>query len=232
MPVCQIVAMGGGGFSMDRTPLLDDYVLSLARRRRPRVCFLPTASGDAARYIAKFYRAFPPARARASHLPLFERDGRDVRAHLLGQHVIYVGGGNTANLLAVWRAHGVDRILRSAWQRGVVLAGVSAGMLCWFECGVTDSYGPLAPLHDGLGFLPGSACPHYDGERHRRQVFHDLVRRGFPAGYAADDGVALHFVGGKLHACVSSRRGARAHRLARVAERVVEAPLATRYLGR
>src|SRR5262249_47561285 len=142
-----IVAMGGGGFLMEpRNPRLDDYALSLAGKRKPRVCFLPTASGDSDDCIRRFYKAFPPSRARATHCPLFRHDGRTKM--LADQDVIYVCGGNTANTLAIWRVHGVDRVLRSAWKRGVVLCGVSAGMICWFQSSVTDSFGALAPLHD------------------------------------------------------------------------------------
>ena len=167
-----IVAMGGGGFSMEPdNPLLDAYILGLAGAPRPRICFLPTASGDSDRYLADFYSAFARP-AEASHLALFVRTVADLEAFLLDQDVIYVGGGNTANMLAIWRLHGVDRILRTAWERGVVLAGLSAGSICWFESGTTDSFGPdLAILDDGLGFLPGSHCPHYDGEALRRPAF-------------------------------------------------------------
>jgi peptidase E len=137
----QIVAMGGGGFSMEPdNPLLDDYILSLASTDRPRICFLPTASGDDPTYIVNFYTAFA-GRADASHLPLFSRRGEDAQAFLLDQDVIYVGGGNTENMLAIWRVHGVDRALRAAWDAGIVLAGLSAGSLCWFETGTTDSFG-------------------------------------------------------------------------------------------
>jgi peptidase E len=163
-------------------------------------------------------------------LSLFRRDARDPRKHLLEQDIIYVGGGNTANALAVWRVHGIDRALREAWRRGIVLCGVSAGMICWFECSVTDSFGPLAALKDGLGFLPGSACPHYDGEAHRRPTYHRLIRRGFPAGHAADDGAALHFVGRKLYRCISSRSNARVYRLERIGSKVREVPLPTHFL--
>jgi len=164
-----IVAMGGGGVSMEPdNPILDDFILSLAGRPRPRVCFLPTASGDSDRYVANFYAAFA-RRSEASHLALFVRTVTDVEAFLLDQDVIYVGGGNTENQLAVGRVHGVDRALRIAWQRGVVLAGLSAGSICWFESGTTDSFGlDLDVLEDGLGFLPGSHCPHFDGEPQRR----------------------------------------------------------------
>ncbi|MCG3127996.1 MAG: hypothetical protein CHACPFDD_02869 [Phycisphaerae bacterium] len=215
--------------------LLDDYILGLTRKRRPRICFIPTASGDSDNYVARFYAAFRPPRADPAHLPLFGRDGDPaaLRRRIFEQDVIYVGGGNTANLLAVWRTHGVDRLLRQAWRQGVILAGISAGMLCWFEGGVTDSFGPLAVLNDGLGLLPGSACPHYDGEPQRRPTFQRLVASGaIPAGYAADDGAAMHFVGRRLKACVSSRPGARAYRVIRRAGKEHETALPTRYLGR
>ena len=161
--------MGGGGFSMEPdNPLLDDEILNLARasrgRRRPRICFIPTASGDSLAYVAEFYAAFA-RRTDADHLALFNRTVDDIEGLLLHQDVIYVGGGNTENMLAVWRVHGVDRALRRAWESGVVMAGLSAGSLCWFERGTTDSFGVgLAPLSGGLGLLPGSHAPHYDGE--------------------------------------------------------------------
>ena len=227
----QIVALGGGGFSMEpKNPRLDDYVLSLAGRRRPRVCFVPTASGDSPVYVRRFLRAFPRRRAEASVLSLFRRDGEDLRLLVLAQDVVYVGGGNTVNLLAVWRAHGLDRILRAAWRRGVVLTGVSAGALCWFEGGTTDSFGPLAPLHDGLGFLKGTFSPHYDGEPGRRPLFHRLVAGGLPAGFACDDGAALHFVGRRLVGAVASRPRASAYRVERARGRVVETAIAPRRL--
>jgi peptidase E len=233
-----IVAMGGGGFSMEPdNPLLDDYTLDLARtargRERPRVCFLATASGDTPGYIADFYAALA-RRSEASHLSLFVRTVDDIERHLLDQDVIYVGGGNTENMLAVWRVHGVDRALRAAWESGVVLAGLSAGSLCWFETGTTDSYGAgLAPLSSGLGFLPGSHAPHYDGESTRRPHFQRLIAEGvLPAGYAADDGVALVFRGTELDEVVASRPGARAYRIERGLDgKAIETELPTRYLG-
>ncbi|HEY8636905.1 MAG TPA: peptidase E [Candidatus Limnocylindrales bacterium] len=233
-----IVAMGGGGFSMEPdNPLLDDYTLDLARtargRERPRVCFLATASGDTPGYIADFYAALA-RRSEASHLSLFVRTVDDIERHLLDQDVIYVGGGNTENMLAVWRVHGVDRALRAAWESGVVLTGLSAGSLCWFETGTTDSYGAgLAPLSSGLGFLPGSHAPHYDGESTRRPHYQKLIAEGvLPAGYAADDGVALVFRGTQLDEVVASRPGARAYRVERGADgKAIETELPTRYLG-
>jgi len=225
-----IVAMGGGGFLMD-DPLLDDFVLGLAGVPEPRVCYLGTASGDPAADIARFHRAYPPGRARATHLPLFQRDGTDPRAHLLAQDVIYVGGGNTVNLLAIWRAHRIDAALREAWEAGVVLCGMSAGSLCWFEGGVTDSYGPLQALPDGLGLLAGSNCPHYDSEPGRRPTYHAAVRAGLPAGVAADDCCGLHFAGTELREVVCSRPGAGAYRVEPDGAGVRETPIGARYLG-
>jgi dipeptidase E len=233
-----IVAMGGGGFTMEPdNPLLDDAVLDLARRvrgrDRPRVCFLPTASGDAEGYVANFYAAYAN-KSEASHLGLFVRTVADIDAFLLEQDVVYVGGGNTANMLAIWRLHGVDRALRAAWEAGVVMAGLSAGSLCWFESGTTDSYGPdLASLTDALGFLPGSHCPHYDGEVLRRPLYQRLIAEGeLPAGYAADDGAALVFLDGVLDEVVASRPSARAYRVEPGPNgTAVETELATRYLG-
>ena len=226
--------MGGGGFSTPpENPLLDDFILRLARRGRgrARVCLVPTASADSPELIARFHQAFD-AQARATHLGLFERTVADLRSFVLAQDVVYVSGGNTANMLAVWRVHGLDSILREAWAAGVVLAGPSAGAICWFEAGLTDSFGPgLAPLHDGLGLLPGSMCPHYDGEPLRRPTYRRLVGAGFPAGLAVDDGAALVFEGRQLVEVVAERPGARAYRVSRGAARVVEEALATRYLG-
>jgi dipeptidase E len=221
-PQRRIVAFGGGGFvSTPDSPLID-YVLGLARRPRPRVCFVPTASGDPIGAVAQFYRAAVRRDCEPSDMPLFLRTGADLREQLLAQDVIWVGGGNTANMLAVWRVHGVDRIMREAWEAGIVLAGSSAGMICWFEASITDSFGPqLDPLHDGLGFLPGSACPHYDGEDRRRPVYRAAVADGFPAGYAADDQVALHFEGQELVECVTAREGAQAWRVERDGERAL-----------
>jgi peptidase E len=225
-----IVALGGGGFSMEpENPLLDDHILSLTRSDRPRVLFVP--SGDSDDYSARFLAAFPPERADASVLSLFHSTGADLQALVLGQDVVYVGGGSTANLLVVWRLHGLDRALRSAYDAGVVMAGISAGMNCWFEASVTDSFGPdLAGLPDGLGFLPGSACPHYDGEALRRPVYHRLVAEGFPGGYAADEGAALVFVDGELSEVVTSRPGVRGYRVTLVDGEVREEPIPARLL--
>jgi len=231
--VRQIVALGGGGFSMEPgNPLMDAYLLGLIERARPRVCFLPSASGDADHYVVRFYRHFGADRCEASHISLFRREQgvADIRAHLLSQDVVYVGGGSVISLLGVWRAHGLDQILREAWEAGVVLCGLSAGSLCWFAEGVTAFHGGPERV-EGLGLLPFSNTVHYDGEPGRRPAFHDFVRDGMVSGYAVDDGAALHFAGSELHRVVASKRGAQAYRVGAVGGEVVETALPGDYLG-
>jgi haloacetate dehalogenase len=231
----RIVALGGGGFSMEpENPLLDRFVLSLAGTARPRICFVPTASGDSAEYIARFHHAFSALDCDPCELRLFERSVGDLRSFVLSQDVLYVGGGSTANLLAVWRTHGLDRIVAEAWEAGVVLCGISAGMNCWFEQSVTDSFdiARLAPLTDGLELLTGSACPHYDGDEQRRPAFRGFIARGeLAGGYAADDGAALVFSGRELEQVVGSRANAAAYRVERSGDGVREQRLPARYLG-
>src|ERR1700724_679580 len=233
MATRHIVALGGGGFSDDGLPTkLDDYINSLARNRRPRICFLPTASGDSETYPIKFYRAFTRRDCQPSDLALFRRTVADLRSSLVDQDVNYVGGGNNANMLAIWRVHGVDDILRDAWEAGIVLAGICSGAICWFEAAVTDSFGvPPTGLRDGLGLLPGSACPHYNSEDQRRPVYRDLVLHGFPGGYAADDGVGLHFVDRELAEVVSEVEGRSAYEVKLEGAAVRERPLKPRSLS-
>lgn len=228
----QILALGGGGFSMEATPLLDDAILAASGTAMPRVLFLPTASGDAAEYVVRFHAAFA-GRAIGRHLALFRRTVDDLRAFVLDHDVVYVGGGNTAAMLPVWRVFGLDAILREAYDRGVVLAGLSAGAVCWFHGGVTDSFGPrFQPLHDGVGLLPGYFVPHYDSEAARRPVLHEQVRSGAMSwAWAADDGAALWFRDGELHEVITSRPDARAYRVEIDGGAVVERPLPTRFLG-
>jgi len=230
----QIVAYGGGGFSMEPgNPLLDQYVLGLSRRKRPRVCFIPSASGDADHYVVRFYRHFHGGICEPSHVSLFRRDcgpGK-VREHLLAQDIIYVGGGSILSLLGVWRAHGIDADLFAAWRAGVILCGVSAGSLCWFASGLTAYHHDPLPYR-GLGFLPHSNAVHYEEESARRPAYHAALLDGsLPAGYAASDGAALHFVGTDLHRVVLSRPEGRAYRVQAVGDEVVELPLEATYLG-
>ena len=233
-PLRQIIVLGGGGFSMEsRNPRLDLYILAQSHKPNPRICFLPTASGDSRDYIRRFHLAMEKHDCIPTTLTLFRRDARDPGDIIANQDILYVGGGNTANLLAIWRLHGVDRAIRRAWQNGVILTGVSAGMICWFQSSVTDSFGPLRELNDGLGLLRGSACPHYDGEKNRRPTFHRLIKsRKLPPGVAADDGAAIHFVGSTIHRCVASRPNAKAYRVELRNGKVVEEALTTDYLPR
>jgi peptidase E len=221
-----VIAMGGGGFSMEPdNPALDMFVLDQARSRNPSVCFLATASGDAESYIEAFYTAFKRLPCRPTHVPLFARTP-DLNTALLEQDVIYVGGGNTKSMLAVWREWEVHTLLRRAWESGTVLAGVSAGAICWFETGLTDSSGTgLYPL-SCLGMLPGACCPHYDGEPERRPALRRLVEeRAIASALALDDGAAAHFVNGTLANIVSSRPNAHAYRVERVDGQIVETVL-------
>lgn len=228
----QIIALGGGGFSMEPdNPLLDLYILKQAGKAKPKICFLPTASGDADNYIARFYDFFNQQNCHPSHLSLFEPPTRDLESFILEKDIIYVGGGNTKNLLALWREWGLDHILRKAWDQGVILAGVSAGSICWFEQGVTDSFGDgLEPI-ECLGFLKGSNCPHYDGAADRRPAYHQLIETGkIQAGVATDDGVALHYKELQISKVVSSRSNAKAYSLA-LDKKLIETVIPTEFLG-
>ncbi len=208
-----IVGLGGGGDTPEQTARLYDYVLSLAGKDRPRLLIVPTATAERDDGIAMYLERFAP-HADPTVLRTFPWPPDDLRSCILEQDAIWVGGGNTANMLAIWRVHGIDGLLREAWEAGVVLFGASAGMICWFEAGVTDSFGPqLEGLRDGLGILAGSACPHYDGEELRRPRYRELVDGGFPPGVAADDGVGLHYSGTELVEVVSCRPGATAYRV-------------------
>jgi dipeptidase E len=227
------VAFGGGGFSMERgNSLLDDYVLGLAGHARPKICFLPTASGDADHYIVRFYRAFSPSVCEPSHLSLFrrERSVGDMREHLLTRDLIYVGGGSVISLLGAWHAHGIDLILRDAWERGVVLCGLSAGSLCWFAEAVTAFHGPPQAV-TGLGLLPWSNCVHFGAEPERCSGYRRMLAEGMRPGYAAEDGTALHFEGERLARVVASREGARAYRMRWTGKRITRRPIAATYLG-
>jgi dipeptidase E len=215
MPEPSIVAMGG---VPDETLL--EYVLGVAPGKR--LLYVPTASmEDPARTVWWYERL--RGHAEMTPLSFSPWPPSDLRDVVLRHDIVFVPGGNTANALAIWRVHGFDEILREAWERGVLLAGWSAGMICWFEHGVTDSFGPeLAPM-ECLGFLPGSACPHYDGEERRRPVYTHLVADGFPAGIAAADDVGVRYAGTDLAEVVTSRAGATAYLVDRNGERPLEA---------
>jgi dipeptidase E len=219
-----IFAMGGGGFTMEPTnPLLDDFVLSLVRAPEPRILFLPTASGETSAHLNAFKERFAHRTCVARHLSLFRlaETERPLREIVMEQDIIYVGGGSMRNLLALWRAHELDRLLVEAWRAGTVLAGLSAGAMCWFQAGVTRSSGPPETLA-GLGLLQSSLTVHADGEPERLPVWLAAVRDGsIPGGWALDDGVGLLFRGSRLERVVSSRDGAGAERADAIAGELV-----------
>ena len=204
----RVIACGGRQLFY---PRLVDHVLSFTKRTRPKVLFLPTASGDGPGYLLTFYQQLAGRACDLSHLALFDRTVDDIDALVRDQDVVIVGGGNTANMLAIWRLHGVDRALRNAYDNGTVMTGWSAGCLCWFEGGTTDSFTPeLGALRDGLGFLNGSASPHYDSEERRPVVYGREIAAGLPGGIALDDGVAARYEDERLVEVVSGREGGRA----------------------
>jgi len=227
----QIIPIGGGGFYRDPENLeLEKYVIRQSGAESPRVAFVPTASGEPDHYVSSFYAAFLKLGCRPAVLTSFKRTP-DLRAFWLDQDVIYVGGGNTKSLLAIWRDWGVVEILREAWESGIVLTGVSAGAICWFEHGLTDSFADgLRPL-ECLGFLPGSCCPHYDGEAQRRPSYHRLLANGeIFAGVAIEDWTGVHFKGSEIHRVISSKHGARAYSMRAVHGSVQEVPLPGEFL--
>ncbi|SFB99254.1 Peptidase E [Bacillus sp. OV322] len=229
----QIIALGGGGFSMEpENLLLDRYIVAQVKQNSPKVCFVPTASGDQTNYIERFYKAFKNLPCQPSHLSLFEPEFTDLENYVLEQDVIYVGGGNTRNMLVLWKEWELDTILKKAYENGVILAGLSAGSICWFEEGLTD---PLnAPLYklDGLGLLKGSNCPHYDGESKRKPSYHQLILEGkIKGGYGADDGAALHFKNETLSASVSSGPKSKTYFVNCIDSEIIERELETHYLG-
>jgi dipeptidase E len=217
-----IVGLGGGGTS-EQIDLLFDYVLGLTGKDRPRVLVVPTASAEGSDFIAWFLER-TAAHAQPSVLRTFPWPSQD-REFILSQDAVFVGGGNTANMLAIWKVHGIDKVMREAWEQGTVLAGWSAGMICWFEHGITDSFGPQLESMECLGFLAGSACPHYDGEEMRRPRYRELLQGGLPSGLAADDGVGLHFEGTELKEVVTCREGAAAYRVSADGEERIDARL-------
>lgn len=229
----QIIALGGGGFSMEpENPLLDRYILQQSNQSAPRICFLPTASGDSDNYIQRFYQFFDKQLCHPSHLSLFKPPTRDLESFILEKDIIYVGGGNTKNLLALWREWGLDLILRKAWEQGTILAGISAGSICWFEEGLTDSFGTSLEPIQCLGILKGSCCPHYDGEIERKPAYKKMIDSGkIISGVAMDDGVAIHCLDQKMNKIVSSRPEAKAYEVKRIDNEVIQNELEVNYLG-
>ncbi len=216
----QIIAIGGGGFGgSDRTWLLERYLLEqLQNKTAPRVCFLPQASAESPEYVTRFYETFCALGAQPSWLSLFGRVEDNWKEKLLAQDLIYVGGGNTRSMLALWREWGVDKVLIEAYNKGIVLAGVSAGAICWFEQGITDSVWPLGVL-PCLNLIPGSCCPHYDSEPERRPTYLRKVKEGEAMpGLALQDNTAAHFIDGQLHCVMSNAEGKKAFNISKTEE--------------
>jgi dipeptidase E len=224
----RILTLGGGGFTAaEPSAALDALVLRLTGQRVPRICFLPTASGDQRDQVIRFHERFAAWPCERSVLSLFHLAGArlDPHAHLLAQDAIYVGGGSMRNMLAIWREHGIDKTMRRAWEAGIVLAGVSAGAMCWFEGGVSRSGGALDAVR-GLGLLPGSLSVHSDSDPARvREHLRAVADGTLPSGYAADDSAGLLFAGTELRAGVASRGGVGIRRVEAVSRTAVQTPL-------
>jgi dipeptidase E len=224
-----------GGFPMvDHRLLAERYLLSLTKKKSPKICFVPTASGDSEFYCARFLRRFSKLSCEPSVLALFQLSIRNIEKHILDQDLLFVGGGNTLNMLAIWRARDLNAVFLEALNQGSILSGVSAGSICWFESGLSDSVaaGDFRPLAC-LGFLAGSNCPHYDGEPGRQKIFRNLIaKKEIQDGFAADDGVGLHFVEGKFVEAVSLLRSAKAYRVVSSNGKAKQTTIEPRLLGK
>jgi dipeptidase E len=221
-----IISIGGGGFQNEHAPALDKYMLGLCSRKKPRVCCIATASGELPDYLTRFYSTFTQYECSPFHLSFFRSPISDYRSLLADCDLAYVMGGNTRAMLAIWREWALHRILRERYEQGMVLAGNSAGAICWFDQGHTDSNGPILSPLNGLGFLSGSCSPHYNGEPHRRPSFLKFISDGTLAeGYGIEDGAALHFVNEALHQVIAWRDGKKAYRVTRDGNQAVEEEL-------
>ncbi len=229
----QIIAMGGGGFSMEPdNHLLDDYILQASKKHKPKICFLGTASGDSKSYIERFYNFFENKNCYPSHLSLFNGTTDKIEKFIFAQDILYVGGGNTRNMLVLWKEWKLDKIIINAYKNGTVLCGLSAGSICWFEQGLTDSIPCQLTGLDCLGILKGSNCPHFDGEPKRKPAYRKLIQSGqLKNGIATDDGCALHYVNEKLVRIVSSRQLAKAYSFTRHSTKTGVKVLIPDYLG-
>ncbi|MBL4680997.1 MAG: Type 1 glutamine amidotransferase-like domain-containing protein [Pseudomonadales bacterium] len=207
----QIITIGGGGFSNGTELGLDSYVLQQSNTHRPKIGFIGTASGDDTRYVVRFFSRFSKLDCEPSALSLFGRV-QNLEDWILSQDIIFVGGGNTKSMLGVWSCWGIPSILNTALNNGTILCGVSAGAICWFESGITDSIDSSLTALAGLGFLNGSCCPHYSAEPERKPVYERLVAsKEIAGGIAIDDGAAVHWINGEPKKIVSGKNGASAY---------------------
>lgn len=209
----QIIAVGGGGFTEKGNLKLEKYILAQTLSESPKICFLPQASHEADEYILKFYDTFFKLGSKPSYVSLFGRVEATWKQHLLSQDIIYVGGGNTKSMIALWKAWDMDKVLLEAYQKGIVLSGISAGAICWFEQGITDSIWPLGVV-EGLGLLEGSFCPHFDSEGERQATYREKLKiKEIMPGIALEDETLVHFVDGKLKCVMKSIEGKKAYKM-------------------
>jgi dipeptidase E len=229
----QIVALGGGMFSMEpENGLLDKYILNLVPSERPKICFLGTASSDGQEYRDMFYNFFKKKNCEPTHLALTDPP-RNIASFIMKQDIIHVGGGNTSLIMQAWKEHGVDKIMKKAWNSGIILTGMSAGAICWFNDGITNPEPGVLTRLPCLGLLKGSFCPHYDERAELRHAYKKLIlEKTIGEGYGAEDGVALHFVDNNLIKIVTSRPGASAFRVHVSKHKIVEERLESEYLGK
>lgn len=224
----QIIAIGGGGFSKcynfsSDNMFIEKYILEQTGKKCPSICFLPTASADSPKYITDFYSEFLKLNCKPSHLSLFKPCTADIEGYLLENDALYVGGGNTRNMLALFKDWGIDSILEKAWNKGIVLAGLSAGSMCWFAQGLTDSIPGGLTVIKGFGFLSGSNCPHYDTEHKRRPAYHSLIEQGkMLDGIALDENVAAHYINDRLEKVIATSSKKAAYRVYKEGNEVKE----------
>jgi len=221
----QIVTIGGGGFLTGTEPCLDSYVLDQTTSETPKIGFIGTASGDDLRFIVRFFSRFSKMGCTPSALGLFGRV-QNIEEWILEQDIIYVGGGNTKSMLGVWSNWGIPQLLEAALSNGTILSGVSAGAICWFDAGVTDSLGSSLTALDGLGFIEGSCCPHYSVEVERKPMFEEMILRNeLAGGVAIDDGAAIHWMDGKPIKVIIGKAGASAYSVSSINGSIVSKPI-------
>ena len=221
----QVIAIGGGGFGRTQeSNLIEQYILDQTSKTKPKICFIPTATGDLDSYIVNFYSVFTKLKCEPSHISFFKRT-IDLQAHIQKQDAIFVGGGNTKSMLAVWRDWGLDLILKDAYDRGVVMSGVSAGAICWFEGGLTDSWASDLKMMECMNFIPGNCAPHYDEEPERRPATKQfLENKSIDFMYGIEGGAALHFVDEIPNSTIQFKKNKYAYKVTLDGNKINESP--------
>ena len=220
-----IVAIGGGGFGRSLGSLeIEKYIISLISKKRPKICFIPTASGDNSLYKLNFYRAFSKLDCITSHIDFFSRT-ENLEDKVLSQDIIYVGGGNTKSMLAVWKEWNLQNILQNAYERGIVMSGVSAGAICWFENGLTDSWASELKMMKCMNFIPGNCAPHYDEEPERRPATKKFLDdQSISFMYGIEGGAALHFIDEQPNSTIRFKKNKNAYKVTLESNKVDENP--------